>query len=136
MRVCAQTKRSLLLCGLLREWVESLAQELMASLSHIGSCPFIRGLYDFNLGQDDEEIVRVIQAHFAALQNLVVELVRAARPRDHGRIAPLFMSLLSGSIVVAQVSRAPDIARISRAQADMLLTSKAKRSGAISANDP
>jgi AcrR family transcriptional regulator len=99
-------------------------------------CPFIRSLYDFNLEQDDEEIVRVIQAHFAALQNLVVELVRAARPRDHGRIAPLFMSLLSGSIVVAQVSRAPDIARISRAQADMLLTSKMKRSGAISATDP
>jgi AcrR family transcriptional regulator len=99
-------------------------------------CPFIRSLYDFNLEQDDEEIVRVIQAHFAALQNLVVELVRAARPRDYGRIAPLFMSLLSGSIVVAQVSRAPDIARISRAQADMLLTSRVKRSGGISATDP
>jgi AcrR family transcriptional regulator len=90
-------------------------------------CPFIRGLYDFNLEEDDEKIVGVIQSHFGALQSLVVGLVRAARPKDYERIAPLFMSLLSGSIVVAQVSRAPDIAQIGRAQAEALLASRVKR---------
>jgi hypothetical protein len=37
------------------------------------------------------------------------------------------MSLLSGSIVVAQVSRRPDIARLSRAQANTLLMATPKR---------
>jgi AcrR family transcriptional regulator len=93
-------------------------------------CPFIRSLYDFNFEEDDREIVGVIQSHFAAIQTLVVELVKAARPKDYEQIAPLFMSLLSGSIVVAQVSRTPDIARINRAQAELLLATKAKRTAA------
>jgi AcrR family transcriptional regulator len=91
-------------------------------------CPFIRGLYDFNLEEDDREIVGVIQAHFAALQQLVATLVKAARPRDHKALVPLFSTLLSGAIVVAQVSGSPDIAKVSRAQADALLSSRPKRS--------
>jgi AcrR family transcriptional regulator len=90
-------------------------------------CSFIRGLYDFNFQDDDKEIVGVIQSHFAALQALVVELVKAARPKDYEQIVPLFMTLLSGAIVVAQVSRSPDIARITREQAETLLASKVKR---------
>ena len=87
-------------------------------------CPFIRGLYDFNFEEDDSEIVGVIQAHFAAIQSLVTELLRAARPKDYAAMIPLFMSLLSGSIVVAQVTGKPDIAQISRAQAEALLKRK------------
>src|SRR5579883_654236 len=77
-------------------------------------CPFIRGLYDFNVEDDDSEIVGVIQAHFAALQDLVIELLKAARPKDYAAIAPVFMSLLSGSIVISQVSGKSDVARINR----------------------
>src|SRR5215469_13577957 len=49
-------------------------------------CPFIRSLYDFNLEEDDKEIVGVIQSHFAAIQGLVVDLVKAARPKDYEEI--------------------------------------------------
>ncbi len=91
-------------------------------------CPFIRGLYDFNLEEDDREIVGVIQAHFVATQNLVTDLVKAARPKDYPQIAPLLMSLLSGSIVVAQVRRSSEIARINREQAATLLSGRAKQS--------
>lgn len=93
-------------------------------------CPFIRGLYDFNFEEDDQEIVGVIQSHFAAIQALVIDLVKAARPKDYEEIAPLFMSLLSGSIVVAQVNRAADAARINRAQAAALLAARPKRPAA------
>jgi len=90
-------------------------------------CPFIRGLYDFNFEEDDEEIVGVIRSHFTAIQDLVTALVKAVRPKDYEEIAPLFMSLLSGSIVVAQVSRTSRIARLNRAQAAALLGARAKR---------
>jgi hypothetical protein len=86
-------------------------------------------LYDFNLEEDDRQIVAVIQAHFAAIQNLVVDLVKEASPKGYEELAPLIMSLLSGSIVVAQVSRTPDIARINRSQAAALLAAKPKRVG-------
>jgi len=89
-------------------------------------CPFIRSLYDFNLEEDDKEIVGVIRSHFGAIRDLVADLAKAARPKDHEAIAPLLMSLLSGSIVVAQVSRAHDIARINRAQAAALLAARPK----------
>jgi AcrR family transcriptional regulator len=87
-------------------------------------CPFIRSLYDFNLEEDDREIVDVIQSHFAALQSLVTGLLAAVRPRDHGKLAPQFMSLLSGSIIVAQVTRSPEVARANRAQAKRLLADR------------
>jgi AcrR family transcriptional regulator len=90
-------------------------------------CPFIRSLYDFNLEEDDKEIVSVIQSHFASIQGLVVELVKAARPKDYEQLVPLIVSLLSGSIIIAQVSRSADIAQVSRAQAKVLLESKTKR---------
>ena len=90
-------------------------------------CPFIRSLYDFNFEEDDKEIVGLIQSHFIAIRNLVIELVKAARPKDYEEIAPLLLSLLSGSIVIAQVNRAPDIARINRSQAAALLAMKPKR---------
>ena len=93
-------------------------------------CPFIRVLYDFNVEEDDSEIVGVIQRHFAAIQDLLTELLKAARPKDYAAIAPLFMSLLSGSIVVAQVTGKSDIARINREQAEALLKAKPKRSKA------
>jgi AcrR family transcriptional regulator len=91
-------------------------------------CPFIRSLYDFNLEEDDQEIVSVIQSHFAALRALLTELLRAARPRDFESVIPVLMSLLSGAIVVAQVTHTPDIARINRTQAEALLAAKPKRS--------
>lgn len=84
-------------------------------------CPFIRSLYDFNLEQDDREIVNVIQSHFAALQSLVTQLLVAVRPRDPAKLALQFMSLLSGSIIVAQVTGSSDVARANRAQAQLLL---------------
>ena len=90
-------------------------------------CPFIRGLYDFNFEEDDQEIVGVIQAHFAAIQTLVTDLVKQARPKDHAQIAPLLMSLLSGSIVVAQVSHSAAIAQLNRTQAAALLASRPKQ---------
>ena len=112
--------RVLALFDAFQEWFEQ---------PDFAGCPFIRGLYDFNLEEDDEEIVGVIQAHFAAIQQLVTELVKAARPKDYTEIAPLLMSLLSGSIVVAQVSRSSAIAQINRTQAAALLTARPKRSG-------
>jgi AcrR family transcriptional regulator len=90
-------------------------------------CPFIRSLYDFNLEEDDQEIVSVIQSHFAALQTLLTELVRAARPRDFEYVIPVLMSLLSGAIVVAHATHTLDIARINRTQAEALLAAKPKR---------
>jgi AcrR family transcriptional regulator len=95
-------------------------------------CPFIRGLYDFNFEADDAQIVGVIRSHFAAIQDLVTALVKAARPGDYEEIAPLIMSLLSGSIVIAQVSRGSGIARLNRAQAAALLGAKSKRGRAHS----
>lgn len=87
-------------------------------------CPFVRGLYDFNLEEDDSEIVGVIQAHFTAIRGLVTQLLKEARPKDYESVAPLFMSLLSGSIVVAQVSGKAEIARTNRGYAEALLKAK------------
>ena len=94
--------------------------------------PFIRGLYVFNFEAEGAQIVGVIRLHFAAIQDLVTVLVKAARPRDYEAIAPLIMCLLSGSIVIAQVSPGSGIARLNRAQAAALLGSESKRGRAQS----
>jgi AcrR family transcriptional regulator len=89
-------------------------------------CPFIRSLYDFNLEQDDQEIVDVIQSHFTALQALITQLLAAVRPGDNARLVLQFMSLLSGSIIVAQITGTSVVARANRAQAKLLLAERPK----------
>src|SRR5215831_10445671 len=111
-------ERALALFDAFEEWFQQ---------PDFAGCPFIRGLYDFNLEEDDREIVDVIQSHFAALQDLVTEVLKAARPRDYEEIAPSFTALLSGSIVVAHASREPGIARMNRVHAAALLAVRSKR---------
>jgi len=110
----APQERALALFDAFEEWFDQ---------PHYAGCPFIRSLYDFNLQEDDPEIVAAIQAHFSALQALVTRLLAAVRPRDHAALQAQFMSLLSGAIVVAQVTRSSEIARLNRAQAQALLAS-------------
>jgi AcrR family transcriptional regulator len=87
-------------------------------------CPFIRGLYDFSLEADDREIVDAIQAHFAAIQELVEELLKAVRPKNYTSIMPQFFSLLTGAITVAHVTGSADVARLNKTLARALLAEK------------
>lgn len=89
-------------------------------------CPFIRGLYDFLPEHDDQEIIKVINEHYAKIETLVSELLRPLKLRDQKKIAAQIMTLMAGSIVVAQVTKSSDIAILTRAQVDDLLKKNLK----------
>jgi AcrR family transcriptional regulator len=106
-------ERALALFDAFAEWFQQ---------TDYGGCPFVRGLYDFSRETDDREIIEVIDSHFAALQALVTELLKAVRPKDYAAIQPQFMSLLAGSITVSQLTRSAEVARVNRELAQALLS--------------
>ena len=108
----APKERALALFDGLKEWFKE---------PEFTGCPFLRGLYDFTEADDDPEILTEMQKHFQKLQGLVVELVRAVKPKDYQKIVPQFVTLVAGSIIVAQVSKSPDIAIANKNQAKNLL---------------
>jgi len=86
-------------------------------------CSFIRGLSDFGAACGDPLLIACVREHFERTGEIVVALLKAARPKDYAAFVPLFMTLIAGSTVVAHATKDPAIADANKETARKLLTS-------------
>lgn len=85
-------------------------------------CPFIRALSEFQAENTPKAIRECINRHYVGTQKLVEDLLKEARPKDHGKWLPTFMSLISGSAIVAQANGSGKVAVINKGIAEKLLS--------------
>jgi len=86
-------------------------------------CPFIRALAEFGPERDEPEIRRRLAAHFAGGEKLVTDLVKQIRPKDSKKFIQPILSLIAGTIVIAQATGSTDVAVKNRESARRLLAS-------------
>lgn len=84
-------------------------------------CPFIKGLSEFSKDYEPE-VLECLNQHFSRLQNFVEESIKTIRPNDFSLIVPQIMTLISGSIILAQASGDPGIADVNKRVAKLLLS--------------
>jgi AcrR family transcriptional regulator len=84
-------------------------------------CPFIKGLAEFGPVREEPYVKRVISAHFAQAERFVTELVRQIRPKDSKRFIQPVLSLVQGTLVVAQATGSTDVAVKNKALVKWLL---------------
>jgi AcrR family transcriptional regulator len=84
-------------------------------------CPFIRALSEFRSEDTPKPIRECINRHYAQTQELVKSLLKEVRPKDYEKWLATFMSLISGSAIVAQASGSGKVAVINKKMAEKLL---------------
>ena len=87
-------------------------------------CPFIRALSEFQSEDTPKPIRECINRHYRQTQRLVEDLLKEARPKDYATLLPTFMSLITGSAIVAQASGSGQVAAVNRGIAEALLVRK------------
>ncbi len=86
-------------------------------------CPFIRALAEFGPERDEPEIRRRLAAHFAGGEKLVTDLLKQIRPKDSKKFIQPVLSLIAGTIVIAQTTGSTDVAAKNKETARLLLAS-------------
>jgi AcrR family transcriptional regulator len=84
-------------------------------------CPFIKALAEFGTERNEPEIRARIATHFTEMENAVAPLLKQARPKDAKKLLQPLMSLITGTIVVAQATGHTDVASRNKAVARSLL---------------
>ena len=84
-------------------------------------CPFIKGLAEFGPERNEPEIRAQIMTHFAAMESTLAQLLKQIRPKDAKKLLPPLMSLLTGTVVVAQATGQTDVASRNKSAARALL---------------
>ncbi len=85
-------------------------------------CPFIKSMAEFGPEQNEPEVKRMIAKHFADAEKFVTGLIRQIRPRDPKNFIQPIMSLVTGTIVVAQATGRKDVADRNKELVKQLLT--------------
>ena len=85
-------------------------------------CPFIKALAEFGPERDEPQVRAQIHAHFAATEKLVNELLKQIEPRNAKTLVQPFLSLITGTLVVAQATGGVEVARQNKEVARMLLS--------------
>jgi AcrR family transcriptional regulator len=84
-------------------------------------CPFIKALAEFGPERPEPEVRAQIAGHFSEMERVVTPLLKQARPKDAKKLLQPLMSLITGTIVVAQATGHTDVASRNRAVARSLL---------------
>jgi AcrR family transcriptional regulator len=84
-------------------------------------CPFIKALAEFGPERNEPEVRAQIARHFTEMERVVTPLLRQARPTDAKKLLQPLMSLITGTIVVAQATGHTDVASRNKAVARSLL---------------
>src|SRR5215467_3113546 len=84
-------------------------------------CPFIKALAEFGPDRNEPEVRARIDKHFAEMEGVVRPLLKQARPKDAKKLLQPLMSLITGTIVVAQATGHTDVASRNKAAAQSLL---------------
>ena len=77
-------------------------------------CAFIKGLAEFGPDRDEPEVQEQLSAHFACTEKVISGLLKEIRPRDAKKLVQPVMSLICGSVVVAQATGRSDAAARNR----------------------
>lgn len=93
-------------------------------------CPFVKGLAEFGPDADAPEVQATITGYFAGLHDLVAALVAPLALDKPERTVVQILSLIQGSIVMAQSTRAPFLAAANRDAARLLLEGAVASAGA------
>src|SRR5215467_10874080 len=84
-------------------------------------CPFIKALAEFGPERNEPEVSAQIARHFSEMERVVKPLLKQARPKDAKKLLQPLMSLIIGTIVVAQATGNTDVASRNKAVARSLL---------------
>jgi AcrR family transcriptional regulator len=84
-------------------------------------CPFVKGLAEFGPDANSPEIQTIISSYFEGLQDFVASLIEPMKLSDPEKTIGQILSLIQGSIVMAQASSNPAIAAVNRDAAELLL---------------
>ena len=84
-------------------------------------CPFIKALAEFGPERNEPEVRARIATHFTEMERVVTPLLKQARPKDAKKLLQPLMSLITGTIVVAQATGHTDVASRNKAVARSLL---------------
>jgi AcrR family transcriptional regulator len=84
-------------------------------------CPFVKGLAEFGPDADAPDVQATITAYFDGLHGLVASLVEPLGLSNPEKVVLQILSLIQGSIVLAQSTRAPLLAEANRDAAKVLL---------------
>jgi AcrR family transcriptional regulator len=87
-------------------------------------CPFIKALAEFGPERNETEVRAQITAHFAAMEKALAPLLKDTCPRDSKKLLRPLMSLILGTIVVAQATGQRDIGSKNKAFARKLLAQR------------
>jgi AcrR family transcriptional regulator len=84
-------------------------------------CPFVKGLAEFGPEADAPDVQATITAYFEGLHDLVASLVEPLALNKPEKTVVQILSLIQGSIVMAQATRDPLLAEANRDAARLLL---------------
>ena len=84
-------------------------------------CPFIKALAEFGPERNEPEVSARIATHFTEIERVVTPLLKQARPKDAKKLLQPLMSLITGTIVVAQATGNTEVAGRNKAVARSLL---------------
>jgi AcrR family transcriptional regulator len=101
------------------------ALELSIKSPDFRGCPFIKGLAEFGPEHNEPEVRAHITAHFNRIEKVLVPLLKQIRPRASKKLLQPLMSLITGTVVVAQATGQTDVASRNKAFARTLLTQTA-----------
>jgi|ERR1044071_7469150 AcrR family transcriptional regulator len=90
-------------------------------------CPFIKALAEFGPERKDPEVEAQISRHFADLEGVVMPWLRQVRSKDAKELLQPLMSLITGTIVIAQATGQTEVASRNKAVAQTLLEQKQLR---------
>jgi AcrR family transcriptional regulator len=97
------------------------ALELTTKSRDFAGCPFIKALAEFGSERNEPEVRAQINAHFADMERVLAPLLKEIRPKDSKKLLHPLMSLITGTIIVAQATGQTDVASRNKAAARTLL---------------
>ncbi len=92
-------------------------------------CPFVKGLAEFGPDAESPEVQAVISSYFESLHDFVASLIAPLALDDPERTVVQILSLIQGSIVMAQTASAPAIAEANRDAAGLILQAGSNERG-------
>ncbi|HVV74267.1 MAG TPA: TetR/AcrR family transcriptional regulator [Verrucomicrobiae bacterium] len=84
-------------------------------------CPFIKTLAEFGPERNEPQVQERLDSHFEGMEAVVGRLLKEIRPKDSKNLVAPVMSLICGTIVVAQATGRTDIATKNREVVKALL---------------
>jgi len=86
------------------------AIEVAIQSRDFNGCPFIKALGEYGPERDEPEVRAQIAAHFAQMEKTLASLLKQICPKKSKQLMCPLMSLITGTIVVAQATRQTDVA--------------------------